>query len=146
MLICGSASAGSSNGAETLARRTEANSLVGTSLKCAVQPPGTLNYQEYYCGPSIPSNGYTIAYKVFAPAGGQYSYQWQVPHVQFQGIAAGCTATTNFCTLKVPKVGRDVENEITVTVTDLSNGARISSYADYSIPATCIWVTGYVWC
>ena len=124
------------------------DTLTGTELKCAVQPPATPTYTANSCGSSIPYSNYTVLYKVFAPAGGSYSFAWTVPPVRHQAIASGCTSTSNLCYLSVARSGSDTENTISVVVTDLSNGATLTDDAYYLVLATCANPigTGWVWC
>ena len=144
--LCGFISAvDASEREDFLASQVTPNSLVGTTLKCVVTP-GPFVYHEDYCPVAYASNGYTVAYRVFAPAGGSYSYLWQVPNVRGQSIVSGCTSTQNLCTLSVARFPSDVDNTIGVTVTDLIYGGNISDYASYSIPATCAFAGGWTFC
>lgn len=134
--ICGLAlSVDASERDDFLSSQVAPKSLVGTTLKCRVQP-GPLTYHEDACYSAYAADGYTVGYLVFAPAGGSYSYQWQVPNSNGQSIVGGCTSVSASCVLSVTG-RRDSDNTIGVTVTDLINGGSISDYASYSIPATC---------
>jgi hypothetical protein len=114
--------------ATALMPATNANALGGETLGCRVAPGGpTAPYSEG-CGNSGPSSsGYTIGFLV-QNTSGTYSYAWSIPGPS--SVYAGCTSTSNSCTIKVTNAAREYDMAVTLSQGGSSETLTASAYIE----------------
>jgi hypothetical protein len=112
--------------ATALMPATNANALGGETLGCRVAPGApTAPYSEG-CGNGGPSSsGYTIGFLV-QNTSGTYAYAWSIPG--YSSVYAGCTSTSNSCTIKVTSAPR--EYDMSVTLSQGGSSETLTAYAD----------------
>ncbi|ARP71562.1 hypothetical protein LK07_19405 [Streptomyces pluripotens] len=104
----------------------------GEDMVCHVSPSNSSNYTQN-CFTTKSSTTYTVAYRV-QNGTGSYTYAWTPPTNHGVHVAYGCTSTSDYCTITVPRQGEQylVAN---VTLTQGSYHATLSTEAE--IPAMC---------
>jgi hypothetical protein len=111
--------------ATALMPTTNASALGGETLGCRVAPGHTFTFSEFCTNDSPSSSGYTIGFLV-QNTSGTYTYAWSIPGPS--SVYAGCTSTSDSCTISVTRSTR--EYDMSVTLSQGGSSETLTAYAD----------------
>lgn len=111
--------------ATALLPATNASALGGETLGCRVAPGHTFTFSDVCTNDSPSSSGYTIGFLV-QNTSGSYTYAWNIPGPST--VYAGCTSTSDSCTISVTRASR--EYDLAVTLTQGGSSETLTASAD----------------
>lgn len=115
----------------SLAIPQSASALGGEWLGCRIAPGTEFNFYDSCHNTGGPDgNGqYGVAFMVQAESAPS-TYSWTIPSIYQSNVYSGCTSTTNWCTLLIPK--KSTYFSVSVTLTQGSSTATLTSWAEIS--------------
>jgi hypothetical protein len=116
--------------ATALVPATNASALGGETLGCRVAPGYTFTFSNVCTNDSPSDSGYTIGFLV-ENTSGTYAYAWSIPGPS--SVYAGCTSTSNSCTISVTRATREYNMSVTLS----QGGSSVTLTATANIEPWC---------
>jgi hypothetical protein len=119
----------------TGALTTPASALGGESLQCAITPAASTDSHDTFCNSTKTSASYGVTFYVVNSNGQPTSYAWTTPTDLGVQVTAGCTSTSDNCSLRFSANGIDRDLYTSVVLTQ--GGATETLTARAYVPANC---------